>query len=291
MTKSIIILILILLLIIIYYYYNISIHFNDSRHLTNSYQYAHFSKINMYNFFLFPNFLLFTHPIYFTLNDNDTLFIPKYWWHWVITPEQTFAFNIWFSSDDLMNQPKQINNFYNNNTNNKIFENIKNIFQNNSVNIYHYKNYDKKYDDFIKENGNEYLQSEKGDSYFFTLDGYFNNDIEKTMNHNDEIKQKLNNIIPTPEILKDKKNIEKNFWISSKYFDTGLHYDNNDGYLHVVKGKKYIVLYPPSDSKFLQPYDTLPNYACNKAIRMNYNAYYLIDENITGLPSERILYE
>ena len=40
-------------------------------------------------------------------------------------------------------------------------------------------------------------------------------------------------------------------WISHKNIETGLHYDNSDNLLHVVSGKKNIILFPPSETKLL----------------------------------------
>ena len=51
---------------------------------------------------------------------------------------------------------------------------------------------------------------------------------------------------------------DANFWMNFGRIDTGLHYDDDDGVLCVVKGRKVVTLYPPSDSEFLYPYPLHP---------------------------------
>ena len=110
--------------------------------------------------------------------------------------------------------------------------------------------------------------------------------------NNENIKKKLTKWIELPDVLKtsntntnqEKPVIDINLWISSNYHDTGLHYDDNDGILYVLKGEKHITLFPPSDSKYLVPYDITPNYAKVAPLFMKYNEYYIIKENINRLP-------
>ena len=40
-------------------------------------------------------------------------------------------------------------------------------------------------------------------------------------------------------------------WASKKNIETGLHYDLTDNILHVISGRKKIILFPPSETKFL----------------------------------------
>jgi hypothetical protein len=45
-----------------------------------------------------------------------------------------------------------------------------------------------------------------------------------------------------------------NFWMNFGGIDTGLHFDDEDGFLCVVDGTKQVTLYPPQDSIYLAPY-------------------------------------
>ena len=72
---------------------------NATRHLTSSYGYAHFSKITMNSWMLYPS-LLFTHPIHIVLNEGESIFIPSKWWHWVRTEPNSYAINFWFNGKE-----------------------------------------------------------------------------------------------------------------------------------------------------------------------------------------------
>ena len=63
--------------------------------------------------------------------------------------------------------------------------------------------------------------------------------------------------ITKPDLL-EKQNINSiNFWYSYGNLHTGLHYDDYENILVLVKGTKRVFLYPPNQSKFLYP-QTLP---------------------------------
>jgi hypothetical protein len=83
-----------------------------------------------------------------------------------------------------------------------------------------------------------------------------------------------------------------NVWVSGGYHDTGLHYDDRNGLLTVLKGTKEITMYPPSDSKYLHPLSVLPTWATQKPERIEYNLFRFVGAlPPTSLPSARILYE
>ncbi len=44
------------------------------------------------------------------------------------------------------------------------------------------------------------------------------------------------------------------FWMSATEPTTSLHYDRNDNLLTQIKGRKRVVLFPPSESRFLYPF-------------------------------------
>jgi len=280
---SIILLIIFFILAIVAFsYYYVTIDINNNRHLTRSYNYAHFSKINSWNYFLFPSLLL-TSPKRYVLREGESLFIPKKWWHWIVTPTKTTAINFWFEHIIASNVPAKINDLYNFEQQRKIYEQI----------IQYIKEEEKYYiwdsgnhfgSNGLLYSGEAFLNENKNNRYLLTLAGYGSN------LNNENIKKKLTKWIELPDVLKtsainqEKPVIDINLWISSNYHDTGLHYDDNDGILYVLKGEKHITLFPPSDSKYLVPYDITPNYAKVAPLFMKYNEYYIIKENSGLLP-------
>jgi hypothetical protein len=252
-----------------------------------NYKWGHFSRINMKNFFMFPRFLLFSNPIRFTLKEGQSLYIPKKWWHWVITKNKSTAINYWIE-DTITNKttimsPCLIENLYDNDYKRYLFDKITDNISNNNLSIWNSLN--KKYIPVHDMDGKTFLNSYDNNNYFVTLDGYNNIDVNKKLK-NDIIK-----CINHPEIIEkiNKSVIDINLWVSSNYNDSGLHYDEIDGILYVLNGEKQITLYPPTDSIYLEPYSLLPNYALQKPIFMYYNENTIIDETIVGKPSELIL--
>ena len=280
---SIILLIIFFIIAIVAFsYYYVTIDINNNRHLTRSYNYAHFSKINSWNYFLFPSLLL-TSPKRYVLREGESLFIPKKWWHWIVTPTKTTAINFWFEHIIASNVPAKINDLYNFEDQRKIYEQI----------IQYIKEEQKHYiwdsgnhfgSNGLLYSGEAFLNENKNNRYLLTLAGYGSN------LNNENIKKKLTKWIELPDVLKtsainqEKPVIDINLWISSNYHDTGLHYDDNDGILYVLKGEKHITLFPPNDSKYLVPYDITPNYAKVAPLFMKYNEYYIVKENINSLP-------
>jgi hypothetical protein len=96
--------------------------------------------------------------------------------------------------------------------------------------------------------------------------------------------------INIPKIF-NKNDIDVNLWYATGKHDTGLHYDDYNGIITVLKGYKNIILYPPKDSFFLSPYCILPYWTKTKAIKFYYNTYEYIKEIHNALPSSRLLYE
>jgi mannose-6-phosphate isomerase-like protein (cupin superfamily) len=251
-----------------------------------NYDYAHFSKINMTNYLLYPNFLFFTHPITFILKEGDSLYIPKKWWHWVITTKKTTAINFWLEPcNSIRDSPFTINSLYSINDRTLLIQKINNKLFNNNVCVWN-SNYNEIQctQEIV---GSHFLNMDNDDKYFITLNGYSKSNFD----NNKEIKSEIVNEIKTPSyILNNNMEINDiNLWISSNFNDTGLHYDDNDGILYVLNGEKQVTLYPPSDSVYLEPYELLPNYALQKPIFMYYNENTIINENVIGKPSELIL--
>lgn len=207
---------------------------NYPRHLNQKSTYAHFSKIDRYNYFLYPS-LLFTHPQKFTLKAGQALYIPPKWWHWVISNGASTSVNFWgknkneniygkkpfvkphnqqLNLDEVMNQP---------------------------VSVWNSNNYSiigSMQEDTLEQ----FLKNNIPQQYVITLDDYVNGKKNKFL------KEKLGSQLIEIEELPDY-----NIWISSNSVDTGLHYDDTPGLLCIIRGVKEITMYPPSDSKYLHP--------------------------------------
>ena len=170
-----IILILILIIIILYKLFIYIINrkkCNYLRHLTNEYHYAHFSPICSNNILLYPE-LIFTNPIYITIKEGQTLFIPKKWWHWITSNTDTISLNFWSKNDNnKIKNPFIINKTYQNDKLllNKILS-FDNIIDNININL----------NDDINT---EYINS-KNNKFIITLKGYGNdnNKLNNNLEH------------------------------------------------------------------------------------------------------------
>ena len=272
--------IIIMLLLVIYYCkFRISNN-NSSRHLSDEFGYAHFSEITRYNYLLYPS-LLYTHPQRFILKENEALWIPKGWWHWIESFD-TIGVNFWLTNIKK-NDKYKIPFIIKQKLSNKIVEEI-NIFKDVSI-------WDS-YNDKI-ENKDINKKNLKKNEIIITLPGYVKQFTKSKLNP--ELIKKVAPHIKIPELLEKitDSEIDYNLWISDKFHDTGLHYDDNYGLLCVLKGEKRITLYPPSDTQYLKPYSILPFWATNDPIQFEYNTYTFLkklDKN-KSLPSSRLLYE
>jgi hypothetical protein len=244
---------------------------NAKRHKDNSSTYAHYSKVDTQSYLKFPK-LLFTHPQHFTLKEGEALFIPKGWWHWVKTSQATAAVNFWF--DDYAstnNSPFVINHVQPLNWS-LIDEEPVTVWKSDYTN----KTRESTMGEFRNSNGTE--------EYTITLENY---DVG---NQNKNIKAIIKQFIAPPEAITDIS-YDFNVWVSNGKHDTGLHYDDENGYLCVIYGTKDITLYPPSDSIYLYPYPvTRFKWLDNKPLNFRYNSYQNFGE-IVGKPSSHLLYE
>jgi hypothetical protein len=190
---------------------------NVKRNLTSEYDYAHFSAVDHSNYLFTPSLLL-CHPQRFTLNAGESIWIPRKWWHWVRTQGPSTAVNFWmpltigssqipFMITDVKQPPELLN----------AIESVTNTREswNSRIDIIVPK-------DKIS-NDNEYV---------ITLEGYIpNKRFDKLNSKILEVAKHHANIPPGAEL---------NVWISEGYHDTGLHYDDKDGILTVLSGKKRI---------------------------------------------------
>uniref|UniRef100_A0A6C0DYP9 JmjC domain-containing protein n=1 Tax=viral metagenome TaxID=1070528 RepID=A0A6C0DYP9_9ZZZZ len=268
--KLIILLILILIFIIIIRLNYKSL--NLEKHKNSSSLYAHFSEIDSYNYFIFPR-LLFTHPQKFLVKKGESIYIPKKWWHWIKTTKKTFAINFWFNNKNNINNPFILTN--------PIINIDINSLDNENVTVWNSLNNDSE-----KNNFKVFYNSKKDNKYIITLDNY---DLGMS---NSNIKNKLKPYIKFPE--NDKINVNNeydyNVWISSGKHDTGLHYDDEDGLLTVIEGIKEIIMFPPSDSKYLYPYDVKYKWINKESRKFKYNSYTDIGL-VSGISSSMLLYE
>lgn len=242
---------------------------NLMRHKHSNINYAHFSKIDKVNYFLYPKLLL-TSPQKYTLKTGDALFIPKNWWHWFKTTEKSFSINFWFKGN-IYNKPFKTK--YNNIIN---FDNLNHL----KVGVWNTNDIKKNYYTTLEN----FLKLNQKDEYVITLDDY------KLTSHNYLLKESIKNQIKLPDIVKNYKGeYNYNVWITSNYSDTGLHYDDNDGIMCCLSGTKEVILYPPSDTKYLYKFETY-DWINRKAMNFRYNSFKFIN-NIKGLSSSRLLYE
>tara|TARA_R100000388_G_scaffold84828_1_gene63895 strand:- start:25 stop:1431 length:1407 start_codon:yes stop_codon:yes gene_type:complete len=249
---------------------------NYLRHKDSDSLYAHYSNVDEYDLKVYPK-LSKTHPIRITLCEGQALYIPKKWWHWVKATEKSFSINYWFLNDNDI-EPFVFN-----------FENNYNLdlFDKQEVIVWHS---DKNNEYFFADNFKNFYESGKDDDYVLTLDntqlqdytnGESNNHLKGLIS--DQIK------IPYHENINHNNVFDFNLWISSNKHDTGLHWDDEDGILTVIKGKKEIILFPPSDSKNLYPYDVSYGWKKRNAINFLYNSFQ-IKESIQGISSSELLY-
>ena len=249
---------------------------NRNRHHTDEYEFAHFSPITESNKSFFPTYG-FTSPLHFVISEGEALVIPKNWWHWVQSDPNTVAVSYWNKSSlqvrpKILRMPKsgQVN--------------LKTIASNR---LSSKDQHDVQVWDSSKNIITTKMENSGG--CIITLPGYFENELDQKMN-----KQILYDILPHLEYPPlpgwDRHNTDANLWYAIGFHDTGLHYDDYDGVLHVLQGRKHIRLFPPSQSKHLLPYSVTPKWASGPAECVAYNKYQSYGQ-VRGWPSARLLYE
>jgi len=245
---------------------------NKNMHLNNMSSYAHFSQVTHHNKHKYP---LFNHAKGFTykLEAGDILYIPKGWWHWVHSYDRCISINYWCQNG--------------NNLNPKIYNGL----------TKRWPAYTKWTDDYLISiidsklpyimmwtsgpNGaiiekttmenfrNTYSKGDKF-AYIITLENYFDG---KSVGI---VELLANDFFFPPELLQDfsPQHLKANFWMNYGNIDTGLHYDDHDGYLCLVSGTKHVTLYAPDQTPYLYPYSVTEleqsplnvRYNCYKAI-------------------------
>ena len=244
---------------------------NIRRHLTDDHSYAHFSAIDSSNYILTPS-LLWTSPQRFTLTAGESIWIPKGWWHWIRTTDPSVAVNLWML--DSFESP--------------ITPHITTEFQQPQILLNSIEHAVARDVRVWKSNADVFLHEKRlnqtDHDYAITLKGYLSGAKHVPANVNLLDIAKKYARIPT--------GAEINVWVSGGYHDTGLHYDDRNGLLQVLKGRKEVTIYPPTDSTYLRPLSVLPHWATQTAERIEYNLYRFTGSlPSTSLPSARILYE
>jgi hypothetical protein len=229
---------------------NISDDNNEMRHKACvDKKYGKFSKINTRfpSIFKFPLYYL-SSPVTYVLHPGEYLFIPKKWWHWVITKSNSgdlynTAYNILGSVDKKYTNPHK-QKFMDNGEIREKMDIINDTIKNKEINLWckNEKGCVAKLDSFIKE------REKYSDCYIVSLDVKINGDDVTNKNIFEFIKNKMK----IPNIIDKINNIY--FWINTGNIDTGLHYDEENSILCVLSGIKIVTLYPPSDTKFLYPH-------------------------------------
>jgi len=263
---------------------------NQVRHKTNEHSYGHYSAVTSVNKYFLPIFWTAS-GMDITLHAGDSLWIPKFWWHWVRSAPKTMAVNMWTDSvhelsptSVLTPQVFRGRNFYN-----SALKQLKSYPG--KVTVWNSKN-----DTFVSDVS--YPQFISGppvnNQYIITLDAHI--DAVGDTKHNAELFAFVKDDLQLPgqlQAIVDPHNVEHNIWISSGTHDTGLHYDDTFGLLTVLEGAKQVTLYPPEQTRKLYPLCILPHWATGAPIRLQYNVYSKEGGTcrLGTLPSSRLLYE
>jgi hypothetical protein len=242
---------------------------NIHRHLTAEHPYGHFSEIDSGNYIVTPS-LLFTSPHRFTMTAGDSLWIPKRWWHWIRTTGPSVAVSLWLTDDPTHSHKPLLLHHCPHPP--ELLPAIDSIAGTSQV-------WDTALDLMLPGS-----QLSGDNQYIITVKGYTAYNSRTSLNnHIRSIALKHATVPPGADL---------NVWISKGYNDTGLHYDEGGGLLTVLRGRKEVTLYPPSDTPLLRPRSLLPEWATQRAANVEYNFYKF--HNVlpsTSLPSARLLYE
>ena len=191
------------------------------------------------------------------LERNDCLFIPRGWFHWIITEPRTISVNY----EIYKIESKHENTLYNNLKKNIpytskrtnidikydsiIDELIKNNFTGCMVSdgygdhspvLKPYYNINKRFD-YKKSIKNILCDKELKDNYVYIIHQRTSDDIYNKYNKFPDIEENSNNILYT-----------SNLWFNfDKKIQMGIHYDDYDGILSVLDGKKKVLLAPPNE--------------------------------------------
>tara|TARA_R110002072_G_scaffold45565_1_gene126643 strand:- start:50094 stop:51764 length:1671 start_codon:yes stop_codon:yes gene_type:complete len=250
---------------------------NGASHRYSDSKYGHFSPITAGNKHLFPD-LIKANPQKFILEKGDCLYIPSNWWHWITSHgERSIGVNAWFSYSREDGLPKKYNNIASEwpaltKWTNEYLISICDKSNPGGIWIWSEKSAIKKritLKEFIDRHGDSILEKEF--AYLLTAPEY------ELAGHpqNKFFIEALSSDVFIPDCLDvdGLGDAKWNFWMNFGGIDSGMHYDNDDGYLFVVDGRKEIILYPPSDSKYLSPYPLIPTQLQQTKRHFMFNLY------------------
>ena len=222
---------------------------NEKRHCGTQVPYAHFSAVDtlssLQRVLRFPRTLLAS-PREYQLEADTCLFIPKGWWHWVRSGPSTVAVNWWHKmgegSEKMADAAPQLLRGQHIGLDRTTLDHLAEV----SVSVW-------LEDDSAAEMS---LGAILGDARSSAVSGHvITLDAFETGNFNGWLKYQLASFLRPPDWAKHWKWSEHNFWITSRYHDTGLHFDDSHGLLCVAMGHKNVTLFPPSDAPYLYPLD------------------------------------
>jgi hypothetical protein len=238
---------------------------NVDKHLRADSDYGHFSKIDNGNRWLFPR-SWFTRPDYVVdLTDGQSLVIPKGWWHKVTTHGCTWAYNLWTDAPlgpVKLHRPSALPLV--------AFQGLLCQFAEKPMAVVTGN------PPIITTMTLKEFQALPGHvvAYLMSLEkyNYFDTNVS-----NVAMKQTFQaNVLP--EIMKSLSltdvKVEGNLWLANgPQSTTGLHYDDNNGILTVLQGRKTVELYHPSKGRHLSPHSLLPNWVNASRLRIQANVH------------------
>ena len=251
---------------------------------TTSKPYGNFSSIDteknpdLFNYKLYPD-LANTSPVHIEINAGEALVIPKGWWHYVRSYEQTFFMNYW-TTDTFGHETPTV--LAHDGEFNRSHLNLED-----RVCVWEYSTGQKKitYKTFAK-----FLDSSDKFDYYWTV--ITTNKGEESIEDVEQKKEIVNRLKKPTFIKKHAKVCDVNIGICPVFHQTPLHYDEEDGLLCVTSGTKKIILFPPSDSEYLYPVNDIKNSWCmSENYRTCYNMYHIYDESLSGENSGSLLLE
>ena len=256
---------------------------NATRNRDNNFGYAHFSEVDRIDLERFPD-LANARPYRCVIQAGESLFIPRGWWHWVKTLEKCAAVNYWIESTAASVARPELLRLWNGDSG--VVANVTRLLRGFSKEVWVWNS---------RENTEtlrpfqDFYQSRADDRCVITLDGYAK-DLPDAKNQ--DLRRAVGEVLPVPPELRDvaRSRVNLNVWLTAGKHDTGLHYDDADGWLCVLEGSKEVLLFGPEDSSFLYPLPVGPDWANSSADRIKYNTFeYLCP--VEGWSSSRLLYE
>ena len=261
---------------------------NKKRHLTDEFNYAHFSRITAKNYWFNPQ-LLTAHPVHVKLFEGDGLIIPAGWWHWIKSEPHTFAVNFWAAETTASSgkTPRRLH---------AVLDHARVMH---AIEAYTgpVRVWNSAQDVFLEpEVANFKDRRIRPNEYIISVKGF---EATGTLSPNEELMAAIRpHIVPPPVFAHAAKSpIEKNVWVSFGKHDTGLHRDDSAGMLVVLKGEKQVTLYPSQDTPLLKPYSLVPKWASTAwPCKLSPNLFTLNEvltrqQMAVSLPSARLLYE